>query len=48
MSTQHLILGKLTDFVTGRTIVDTIDERARQKIARFLVEQKGYSKEDRQ
>jgi hypothetical protein len=46
MSTQHLILGKLTDFVTGRTIVDTIDERARQKIARFLVEQKGYSKDD--
>lgn len=46
MSTQHLILGKLTDFVTGCTLVDTLDERARQKIARFLVEQKGYSKED--
>jgi hypothetical protein len=46
MSTQHLILGELTDFITGRTLVDTHDERARQKIARFLVEQKGYSKED--
>jgi hypothetical protein len=46
MSTQHLILGKLTDFITGRTIIDTHDERARQKIARFLVEEKGYSKED--
>jgi hypothetical protein len=31
-------------FITGETLVDTIDERARQKIARFLVEEKGYSK----
>ena len=46
MSTQHLILGKLTDFISGKTLIDTLDERARQKIARFLVEQKGYSKED--
>lgn len=45
MSTQHLILGKLVDYITGRTIADTHDERARQKIARFLVEKKGYSKE---
>ena len=27
-------------------MVDTLDERARQKIARFLVEQKGYRKDD--
>jgi len=39
-------LGELTDFITGCTIVDTHDERARQKIARFLVEQKGYSRDD--
>jgi hypothetical protein len=45
LSTEHLILGELTDFITGHTIVDTHDERARQKIARFLVEQKGYSKD---
>jgi len=41
-----LILGKTVDFVTGQPIVDTHDERARQKIARFLVEHKGYRKED--
>ena len=46
MSTHHLILGKTVDFITGETIVDTHDERARQKIARFLVEEKGYSKSD--
>ncbi len=46
MSTHHLILGETVDYITGRTIVDTHDERSRQKIARFLVEEKGYSKED--
>jgi hypothetical protein len=46
MSTEHLILGELTDFITGRTLNDTHDERARQKISRFLVEKKGYSKDD--
>jgi len=46
LSTEHLILGELTDFITGRTIADTHDERARQKIARFLVEQKGYLRAD--
>ena len=45
MSTP-LILGKIVDFITGQQIVDTHDERARQKIARFLVENKGYPKED--
>ena len=46
MSTHHLILGETVDFITGQTIVDTHDERARQRIARFLVEEKGYSKDD--
>lgn len=46
MMTHHLILGKTVDYITGQTIVDTHDERARQKIARFLVEEKGYSRED--
>jgi len=45
MSTP-LILGETVDFITGQPIVDTQDERARQKIARFLVEDKGYPKED--
>lgn len=40
------ILGKTTDFITGREITDTDDERYRQKLAHFLVEKKGYSKED--
>ncbi len=46
MSTAHLILGETVDYITGETIVDTHDERARQSIARFLVEEKGYAKDD--
>ncbi|MBW1980152.1 MAG: type I restriction enzyme HsdR N-terminal domain-containing protein [Deltaproteobacteria bacterium] len=41
-----LILGELVDFITGRTITDTLDERYRQRIAKILVEEKGYLKED--
>jgi hypothetical protein len=40
------ILGKTADFITGRQITDTDDERYRQKLARFLVEIKGYGKSD--
>jgi hypothetical protein len=43
---HHLIYGRCTDFVTGETLVDTDDERIRQQLARFLVEAKGYAKED--
>lgn len=39
-------MGEAVDFITGQTIVDTHDERARQGIARFLVEEKGYSKSE--
>lgn len=46
MNDHHLILGQLVDFITGRTIADTHDERYRQKIARLLVETKGYRKYD--
>lgn len=46
MCAHQLILGETIDFITGQTLVDTIDERARQKIARFLVEEKGYPKSD--
>ncbi len=45
-SGHHLILGKLVDFITGGTIQDTHDERYRQKLARLLVEKKGYTKND--
>jgi hypothetical protein len=46
MQGHHLILGELVDFVTGETILDTHDERYRQKLARLLVELKGYLKEE--
>jgi hypothetical protein len=46
MCAHELILGETVDFITGETLVDTIDERARQKIARFLVEEKEYPKDD--
>jgi hypothetical protein len=46
MNSHHLILGKLEDFITGETIEDNHDERYRQKIAKFLVFEKGYTKKD--
>lgn len=46
MNDHHLILGQLTDYLTGRRIDDTHDERYRQKLARHLVTQCGYAKED--
>jgi len=44
MGGHHLILGELVDYITGESIEDTHDERYRQKIARILVEKKGYDK----
>ena len=46
MDGHHLILGELEDLITGQIIADTHDERYRQKIARLLVEGKGYLKGD--
>jgi hypothetical protein len=46
MNGHHLILGELTDFITGETLKDTHDERYRQKIARLLIRQLGYSAAD--
>jgi hypothetical protein len=43
---HHLVLGELQDFLTGKTIEDNHDERLRQKVARFLVEEKNFPKED--
>lgn len=43
---HHLIYGMCKDFVTGESIVDTDDERYRQKLARLLVEGKGYARTD--
>jgi hypothetical protein len=46
MTGHHLILGDLTDFITGETLKDTHDERYRQNISRLLVNEKGYCKRD--
>ena len=46
MSGHHLILGELTDLITGEILKDTLDERYRQKIARLLIDEKKYLKGD--
>jgi hypothetical protein len=46
MDGHHLILGELVDLISGETIEDTHDERYRQKIARLLIDRKGYLKSD--
>ncbi len=46
MNGHHLILGELRDFITGKTLPDTHDERYRQKLARFLVEQRGFARQE--
>lgn len=42
---HHLIMGELTDYLTGETVADTHDERFRQKIARHLVDVCGYDRQ---
>ena len=44
MNGHHLILGELTDCLTGEAIPDTHDERYRQKITKFMLEKRGYAK----
>ncbi|MBU4462346.1 MAG: type I restriction enzyme HsdR N-terminal domain-containing protein [Proteobacteria bacterium] len=46
MGKGYLVLGELTDYITGETIKDTHDERYRQKLARLLVNDKGYQKNE--
>ncbi len=45
MEGHHLIMGQLTDCITGRMLPDTHDERYRQRIARLLIETKGYPRQ---
>jgi hypothetical protein len=45
-SGHHLVYGDLQDYLTGKLLPDTDDERIRQSLARLLVEQLGYSKEE--
>jgi hypothetical protein len=44
MAGHHLIMGELTDFLTGKPLPDTHDERYRQRLAHLLVADKGYRK----
>jgi hypothetical protein len=37
---------RIIDFITGQIFIDTDDERIRQTIERFLIEEKGYLKID--
>ena len=41
---HHMIYGRLVDYVTGEPLVDTDDERYRQKLAQMLVTEKGFAK----
>ncbi len=43
---HHLIYGRLTDYLTGESLLDTDDERYRQSIAKIMVKEKGYKKEE--
>lgn len=43
---HHMIYGQLTDYLTNEPLVDTDDERYRQKLMRLLVEEKGFAKGD--
>ncbi|NWH06207.1 type I restriction enzyme HsdR N-terminal domain-containing protein [Desulfobacter latus] len=45
-NSHHLILGELVDFLSGKTIPDTHDERYRQQIARHLMTDLGFDKSD--
>lgn len=42
---HHLIYGSLQDYLTGEELTDTDDERLRQQMSRFMVEEKGYTRE---
>ncbi len=40
------IYGELTDYLTGKTLADTDDERIRQSLARLLVEERNFCRND--
>lgn len=44
--THHIVYGTLHDYLTGEELVDTDDERTRQELARMMVEEKGYAKDE--
>ncbi len=45
-SGHHLVYGTLSDYLTGEKLRDTDDERLRQQLEVFFIEEKGYRKEE--
>lgn len=43
---HHMVYGTVRDFISGDPVVDTDDERYRQKLERFFIEMKGFNKGD--
>ena len=43
---HHLVYGSLHDYLNGEELTDTDDERIRQDISRYMVENRGYRKEE--
>ncbi len=43
-NSHHLVLGEIKDFISGEKRIDTLDERYRQKLAKHLVHNLGYAK----
>lgn len=41
-----MVYGVLNDYLTGEELPDTDDERARQQLARMLVEDNGFAKDE--
>lgn len=45
-SGHHLVYGELNDLLTGEILQDTDDERIRQELARQMIEELGYAREE--
>lgn len=43
---HHLVYGSLHDYLNGEELTDTDDERIRQDISRYMVEDRGYHQEE--
>ncbi len=43
---HHLVYGTLHDYLNGEELTDTDDERIRQDISRYMVEDRGYNKKE--
>lgn len=45
---HHLVYGTLNDYLTGEELVDTDDERIRQRLSRMMVDELGYHRQELQ